>query len=102
MSLRFKILRPDGERGARHKLLSGGKEVGDDFFDYESDTYRGLPVGNYVLHIPSSREAFEADSGARDFGPIQPYFGREIVFTISGNESDSVDLGEIRLESAPK
>jgi hypothetical protein len=36
--LRFKIVRPDGERGAAFALLNGGEEVKDHFFDYKTDT----------------------------------------------------------------
>jgi hypothetical protein len=98
--LRFTIIRPDGQRGARYELFRDGKEVdGDDLeYDLETNTYRSLPSGNYLLHIAASSELASKDSEFLDYAPLQGYVGRDIAFTIS-DESTLTDLGQIRLES---
>ena len=97
--LHVEIVRPDGERGARASLFSKGSEMEDVSFDYQNNTYRGLPVGSYVLHIPSSAEIATKDSYESAFTPIQGYAGKDIPFTISG-DTPLLDLGEVDLEAA--
>ena len=100
--LRFLIIRPDGQRGAKSDLLRDGKELkGDDIeFDRKTQAYRGLPCGNYVLHIPSSEGAVSREDGEfLAYAPLQGYRGRDVPFTISG-DTPLVDLGEIHLEAA--
>jgi hypothetical protein len=96
--LRFSIVRPDGERRARFSLFRDGKEVDPAKFDSDAWKYRGLPIGDYVLRIPSA-----ADIAARegqDYAPIlNPYLGRDIPVHIGSDSPDLIDLGEIQLEA---
>ena len=98
--LRFTIVRPDGEPGARFVLLHEGEPVDPEMFDRRAGRFRGLPTGNYVLRIPSSAEitAREGD----DFAPLQPYAGRDVQVAITGESPNVIDLGEIRLTPAPQ
>ena len=93
----FETVRPDGERETSSEFLSAGKKIppGAIEFDYETNTYRGLPVGDYVLHIKSSAE--EAAWRGDDFAPIQPYSGKDIPFRITA-DTPLIELGEIRLD----
>lgn len=97
--LRFVIIRPDGERGARFALLHEGQELELNYkmFDVRSGTLRGLAPGNYILRVPSSAE-IRATEGP-DFAPITAYAGRDVAFVITGTEDRVIDLGEIRLEA---
>jgi hypothetical protein len=97
--LHVEIVRPDGERGVRASLFSKGIEIDDVSFDYQNNTYRGLPVGSYVLRIPSSTELATKDTYESVFTPIQGYAGKDITFTISG-DTPLLDLGEVDLEAA--
>ncbi len=85
-------------------LLQNGAEF--EFpFDDESRTYKGLPRGNYVLHIPSSEERRKEDGILDSYqpGPDEvPYTGRDLAFTIGEGSPSTIDLGEIRLETLPR
>src|SRR5687768_8212240 len=98
--VRVELVRPDGERDAPAELRRNGLELTDTNVDsdHRGLTYRGLAVGHYVLHIPSSAE--RAAEGF-NFEPLQQYAGKDIPFTISGDTA-LVDLGEIRLEAVEK
>ena len=63
----------------------------------KNDIFRGLPYGDYVLHIPGS-----ADSKDPFFIDAVNYAGREIPFTIPENSPPLVDLGTVRLDPAAK
>ena len=65
----------------------------------QNGIFRGLPCGDYVLHIPSS-----ADLHSRDklFVDAVNYTGRQIPFRISDNSPPLIDLGTIRLDPAAK
>jgi hypothetical protein len=100
-----KIILPgrEGNRRAYWKLLANGKEIREDNFDYETKTFRGLPPGDYTLHI-SSRDEMRHDHGdLLATGPDEiNYAGQEIAFTVSDNSPSAIDLGEIRLQEIPK
>ena len=98
--LRFTIVRPDGERGARFLLLHEGEPVDPEKFDTRTGRFRGLRRGNYVLRIPSSDEV--AAREGNDFAPLQSYAGRDVPFAITGESPDLIDLGEVRLTGLPK
>ncbi len=93
------LVRPDGERSVPSVLLRDGKEMARDYFDYKTKTYRGLPAGNYILHVPSSSE-LAAQNDDRYIVAVKPWAGRDVPFTIVGNQAAPVELGEIRLEAA--
>lgn len=97
--VRFQIVRPDGEKDAQHVLLKNGQQMENDYFDFHGRIYRGLPTGNYILHIPASGELI-ARNGRSDFVPLHGYAGRDVLFTIAGNSTEPLDLGEIRLTAA--
>ena len=97
--MHFTIVRPDGDREVRSELLRQGRKVGDIDLDYNTNTYRGLPVGDYVLHIPSSAEIAADKDNFPEFAPLQPYAGKDMPFTIS-SDTALVELGEIRLDPA--
>jgi hypothetical protein len=96
----FEIVRPDGESGTPFTIISGNQKLATRYYDYGTKTYRGLPAGDYVLHIPSSAENLAESRGGREFTPLHGYAGREVAFTVAGNTSAVLDLGELRLDPA--
>ncbi|HEX8281377.1 MAG TPA: hypothetical protein VF551_08370, partial [Chthoniobacterales bacterium] len=62
------------------------------------NTYRGLPPGNYAIHVSGADEFPEyigtPEAGGRDV----PYRSRDIAFTVLENSPPLIDLGEIKLE----
>ena len=99
----IKALPENSNREISPALLQHGREV-KDFYRDESDTYRGLPIGSYVLHIPSAKELHSGGlAGEDNFGPDEiDHAGRDIAFVISENSPALVDLGEIRLSPIRK
>jgi hypothetical protein len=98
--LHVEIVRPDGEHDAPASLLSNGHEIDDVSFDYKENTYRGLPIGSYVLHTPSSAELTTKDNFYdSNFAPIRGYAGKDIPFMISA-ETPFLDLGVVNLDAA--
>jgi hypothetical protein len=93
-----------GEDFSSFNLLKNGAEF-ESPFDNNSRTYKCLPCGNYVLHIPSSEE-LRKDNGILDYyqpGPDEvPYAGRDLAFMISEGSPSTIDLGEIHLETLSK
>jgi hypothetical protein len=88
---------------ATSTLLKDGNEF-ETSFDDKSRTYKSLPCGNYVLHIPSSDEIRENSMmESYQAGPDEvAYLGRDVAFTISEGSSATIDLGEIHLEAPAK
>lgn len=98
-SVHFQIMRPDGEREAHFELLKNGRVLEDPDLDYSTSTYRGLAVGDYVLRIAGTTTA--ASRQVFPYAPRIPYFGRDVPFRIDSARTDTLNLGEIRLEAAP-
>jgi hypothetical protein len=101
--LRYELIRPDGERRAPVALLKDGINMPEEYYDYKTRRFRGLPTGNYLLHIPAS-SVVESDSG--DFLGYVPakiaYAARDVSFVITADSPPLIDLGKIILETAPK
>lgn len=93
--VRFEIVRPGGERDGQWWLLKKDKKV--ECAGSTENPCRGLPLGEYVLHIPSTAELMAIDEGFDTV--LQPFAGRDIPFTIS-EVVPVVDLGEIHLDPA--
>jgi len=92
-------VRPDDQR-----MLGGAyvtrpnSETDLRYYRDQNGIFRGLPCGDYVLHIPGS-----ADLHRRGlFVDAVNYTGREIPFRISENSPPLVDLGTIRLDPVAK
>jgi len=69
------------------------------YYQDQNGIFRGLPYGDYVLHIPGS-----ADLLSR-FGLVVDavdYTSRQIPFKIAENSPPLIDLGTIRLDPAAK
>jgi ubiquitin len=92
----FLAVRPDDQR-MRGYLTKPNSEMHLSYYQDKHDIFRGLPCGDYVLHIPGS-----AHSRDPVFIDAVNYAGREIPFTIPENSSPLVDLGTIRLDPAEK
>jgi hypothetical protein len=92
----FLAVRPDDQR-MRGYLTKPNSEIHLSYYQDKHDIFRGLPCGDYVLHIPGS-----AHSRDPVFIDAVNYAGREIPFTIPENSSPLVDLGTIRLDPAEK
>jgi hypothetical protein len=84
-------------------LLKNGNEF-ESPFDDKSRSFKGLPCGNYVLHIPSTEELRRDDvMESYEAGPDEiPHVGRDIAFTIVEGSPATIDLGEIHLEASAK
>ncbi len=65
----------------------------------EITTYRGLPVGKYVIHIPSSSKLGTRHAEADAPQTFLPYAAREIPFEITAKSPPRMDLGTIKLEA---
>ncbi len=93
-------VRPDDQRmlGGAY-LTKPNSETDLKYCQDQNGIFRGLPCGDYVLHIPSS-----ADLHSRDklFVDAVNYTGRQIPFRISDNSPPLIDLGTIRLDPAAK
>jgi hypothetical protein len=100
--VRVEFVAPNGARNRAWTRLYNNHQPVDAFQDGD-ETYRGLPPGNYEIHVAGTDE--EAESA---FSPTKPgpdevaYRGRRIAFTISENSPPFIDLGEIQLEPAGK
>lgn len=94
--VRFEIVRPSGERDAEWWVLRKGKKI--QCAGFTENTCRGLPAGEYALHIPSTAE-LKSIAGNYFETVLQPFMGRDVPFTIS-EEVPLVDLGEIHLDPA--
>jgi hypothetical protein len=94
--VRFETVRPDGERDVQWRLLKKGKKI--ECAGSTENTCRGLPLGEYVLHIPSTAELMAQGEDGFD-ALLQPFMGRDIPFPISEGVP-LVDLGEIHLDPA--
>ena len=92
-------LAPDGERKVSYDLRKLGTNAELDYYESENHTFRGLPCGDYVLHIRGSGELQSDDPEFADAAPAKmEYAGRDIPFTISENSPPLIDLGKIDLE----
>ena len=92
-------VRPDDQRmlGGAY-LTRPNSETDLRYYKDQNGIFRGLPCGDYVLHIPGS-----ADLHRRGlFVDAVNYTGREIPFRISENSPPLVDLGTIRLDPVAK
>jgi hypothetical protein len=104
-------LRPGGDvhvepvRPDEQRMLGGSyvtrpnSETDLRYYQDQTGTFRGLPCGDYVLHIPRS-----ADLHSRHhlFVDAVSYTGRQIPFRISENSPPLIDLGTIRLDPEAK
>ena len=97
--LRYKVTAPESAVPYPPVLLKDGKSM-KDRFDFSTESYEGLPCGNYVLHIPTSAEGWrERNLEAVKAGPDEiPWRERDVPFTIDHGSPATIDLGEIRLE----
>ena len=98
---RYKIISPTGAPWGG-TLFKDGKEY-TERMDFHTKSYRSLPCGNYVLHIPGSEEIKRAYRNDPDFvsGPDEiPFLGRDLPFVIMKGSPAVIDLGEIHLQSA--
>lgn len=93
-------VRPDDQR-----MLGGGyltkpnSETDLKYYQDQNGTFRGLPCGDYVLHIPGSTDL---QSKSDLFVDAVNYAGRQIPFSVSEKSPPLIDLGTIRLGPAAK
>ena len=69
-----------------------------DYLDYATQTYRGLPVGNYKVQIKASRA--RQQNGRVTIPPAPPYEGEERTFRIDAQSPPLIELGTIVLKAA--
>jgi hypothetical protein len=93
------VVRPDGQRIPGDYLTKPNSKIELEYYQDENSTFRGLPCGDYVLHIRGSAERESQDP---QFVDAVEYAGREIPFTISENSPSLIDLGEIHLDPTMK
>jgi len=93
------VFKPGGQQAHGEMLFHNG-QVFRNWRD-EKGMYRGLPPGDYLIHIPSSKEGREIFLGAADeAGPDEvDYAGRDMAVTVSEGSPPLIDLGDVRLEA---
>jgi hypothetical protein len=96
--VRVEAVRSDDQQIMGGSYVTGpNSEAKLNYYQDENGTFRGLPYGDYVLHIPGS-----AHSRDPVFIDAVNYAGREIPFTIPENSPPLVELGTIRLDPVAK
>ncbi|HEY5792389.1 MAG TPA: hypothetical protein VIS74_03765, partial [Chthoniobacterales bacterium] len=75
------------------ELLKDGKVVSTDW-DYENFRLRGVPVGHYVLRVPSSAEIRKRTMALLPDGP--EFDAVEVPFEVAPDSPVEIDLGEIK------
>ncbi len=86
------------------ELRSGGTGFNHPYYDYRTNTYRGLPRGQYELKVCTGKELAEK-SGRFGRGPrareiqVEPalYEGLTRTIVIDDKSPPLIDLGTIRL-----
>lgn len=100
--VRVEFVQPNGVRDRVDDRLFSNFQWVHRYRDQQA-TYRGLPPGNYEIHVASSDEAVKASGRSTKPGPDEtPYQGRKIAFTITEDSPPLIDLGAIQLEAVPR
>lgn len=77
------------------ELWKNGKRISTDW-DYEKHLFRGVSVGAYTLHLPSSAEVRKRVHFGLPDGP--EFSGADIPFEVTSENPQPLDLGVIPLE----
>ena len=95
----LRVFKPKGDEASGEMLFHNGMEM-ENWRD-DKGRYRGLSPGNYVIHIPSSKERREIFPGeSAEAGPDEvDYAGRDLAVAVGENSPPVIDLGEIRLQT---
>lgn len=106
-SVNFTLVAPGDEQAdkqVQHKLLGLPANKRHNYYDYKTQSYHNLPIGEYTLKILSSAEKRNSQPRSTN-SPEQPhpdcvpgdYSGREINFSIT-EDTPVIDLGRIELQ----
>jgi hypothetical protein len=87
------------DRSAQVQILRDAKPVESWlYFDWRTNLFRSLPMGKYVLRVPSSSEQRQQSRDPHEIVPkVRGHQAEEVPFTIDAQSPRLIDLGSIRL-----